>query len=128
MSEIKVKEKSKIAIIPLIMMIIGVIAICYGIYNFNYANSHVWGDPGSFSDRTHKAPYIQKGNVFTVAGGICTFFGVIFYFSKSKKTTILKTDNINNLDEIKKLKDLLDSGAISQEEYDNKKQELLNKI
>lgn len=37
---------------------------------------------------------------------------------------IIKKDS--NLDEIKKLKELLDMGAISQEEFDKKKKELLN--
>lgn len=35
-------------------------------------------------------------------------------------------NNISNADEIKKFKDLLDSGAITQEEFDKKKKELLN--
>lgn len=34
--------------------------------------------------------------------------------------------NISSADELKKFKDLLDSGAITQEEYDKKKNELLN--
>ena len=50
---------------------------------------------------------------------------------KIKMQSILKAilkNIINNsdLDEIKKLKELLDCGAITQEEYDAKKKQLLN--
>lgn len=38
------------------------------------------------------------------------------------------SSNNDTLDEIKKLKELLDIGAITQEEFDDKKKELLNKI
>lgn len=35
-------------------------------------------------------------------------------------------NNISNADEIAKFKNLLDSGVITEEEFENKKQELLN--
>lgn len=38
----------------------------------------------------------------------------------------VKSSNSSNLDEIKKLKELLDMGAITQEEFNDKKKELLN--
>ena len=39
--------------------------------------------------------------------------------------TIIKEASQSNLDELKKLKDLLDAGIISQEEFDAKKKQLL---
>ena len=57
---------------------------------------------------------VNKG-VKSVGAGITGLF--------SKKASDKKEDN---LEQIKKLKELLDLGAISQEEFDKKKKELLN--
>ncbi len=46
--------------------------------------------------------------------------------TKKETTTIVSTRD-SSADEIKKYKELLDMGAITQEEYDQKKKELLNK-
>ena len=40
-------------------------------------------------------------------------------------TAETKQQNVNSLDDLKKLKDFLDSGIITQEEFDAKKKELL---
>lgn len=50
--------------------------------------------------------------------------------SKPKNNDVAPTSasKSDNLEQIKKLKELLDIGAISQDEFDSKKQELLNKI
>lgn len=47
--------------------------------------------------------------------------------TRAEKAPSVK-DTSDNFEQIKKLKELLDMGAISQEEYDLKKQELLSKI
>ncbi len=49
--------------------------------------------------------------------------GVVDLFSKLKKN---EESNINPIEEIKKYKELLDLNIINQEEFDNKKKELLN--
>ena len=47
---------------------------------------------------------------------------------KEHDESVLRTNNqITYYEEIKSLKELLDSGAITQEEYDNKKNEILNR-
>lgn len=64
---------------------------------------------------------------------IC-IFGSIF-ISIIKRSTIIaglpthnvNVENVSQADEIKKYKELLDSGAISQEEFDSKKKQLLKK-
>ena len=52
-------------------------------------------------------------------------------FDDKRKEHIQSVKQANNkieyIDEIKELKDLLDSGAITQEEYDSKKSEILNR-
>lgn len=48
------------------------------------------------------------------------------YIEKSISDRSAPASSSSNLDEIKKLKDLLDIGAITQEEYDAKKTQLLN--
>ena len=53
--------------------------------------------------------------------------GKLFHQLLNKKETVKVTTVSSPLDEIKKLKELLDIGAITQEEYDNKKKELLDK-
>ena len=70
---------------------------------------------------------------------IVLFLAVVVAFAKrsplitgpSKEESVPKTiiNNVNentNADEIKKYKDLLDNGAITQEEFDEKKKQLLN--
>lgn len=44
---------------------------------------------------------------------------------ESQQTVVNNIQESTNADELKKYKDLLDSGAITQEEYENKKKELL---
>lgn len=44
---------------------------------------------------------------------------------ESQRTVVNNIQETTNADELKKYKDLLDSGAITQEEFENKKKELL---
>lgn len=44
---------------------------------------------------------------------------------EAQSSKVVVVNNSTNADELKKYKDLLDSGAISQEEYDEKKKQLL---
>jgi hypothetical protein len=45
---------------------------------------------------------------------------------KRAEEKLLLEDNISSADEIKKYKDLLDAGAITKEEFEAKKEQLLN--
>lgn len=45
---------------------------------------------------------------------------------KSKKNAPVVVNNLSAADEIKKYKELLDLGIITQEEFDQKKKQLLN--
>lgn len=46
----------------------------------------------------------------------------------NQNTYIASSSNISVADELKKFKELLDQGVITQEEFDNQKQKLINKI
>ncbi len=48
------------------------------------------------------------------------------YQERMLKNSAKESNTNSSLDEIKKLKELLDCGAITQEEFDSKKKELLN--
>lgn len=48
------------------------------------------------------------------------------YNKQSEETPVLPQSALSPLDEIKKLKELLDIGAVTQEEFDAKKKQLLN--
>jgi membrane protein implicated in regulation of membrane protease activity len=59
------------------------------------------------------------------------FVGVILYFligKSMKKIEIIADEDLNQkYDQLAKIKELLDSGAISQEEFDTEKQKILNR-
>lgn len=59
------------------------------------------------------------------------FIGVILYLllGKSMKvSTDISSDNANQLyDQLSKVKELLDNGAITQEEFDTEKEKILNR-
>lgn len=128
-------NSNTIKIVAVVLMIIGIVLICMGINSYHYAKTHVWGDPGSISDREHKAPYVDKGKNCCVAGGICTFAGVIVFFANGKtivtnveKKQVTNNKADDNVQKIQELKKLFDSGIITEEEFKKKKEELLKKI
>lgn len=120
-----------IRLIAIVLMIIGIILICVGINANHYAKSHVWGDPGSISDREHKAPYIEKYKNYCVSGGIITFVGFLIFISKGRNTVIItdnnkEAKNNDNIEKLEELKKLADNGTITKEDYEKKKKEILD--
>ena len=78
-------------------------------------------DTTDVPEKETKIDFSEIGN--TVSQGIKNAgAGLSNLFSKKNKTS----SEEDNLDKIKKLKELLDMGAITQEEFDEKKKELLN--
>jgi hypothetical protein len=78
-------------------------------------------DTNETSEKETKLDFLEIGN--TVSQGIKNASAGLSNLI-SKKTT--PSPEEDNLDKIKKLKELLDIGAITQEEFDEKKKELLN--
>lgn len=70
--------------------------------------------------------HIYSGYVWGYFLGIIGFIVVCVLPKEKKENNNIITQNIFVPDEIEKYKKLLDSGAITQEEYDKKKKELLN--
>ena len=58
-------------------------------------------------------------------GFLLWIIGVIIVGCRPEKNNSRNSAKITEADEIKKYKELLDSGAITQEEYDSKKKQLL---
>ena len=78
-------------------------------------------DATDIPEKESKIDFSEIGN--TVSQGIKNAgAGLSNFFSKKSKSA----SEDDNLDKIKKLKELLDIGAITQEEFDEKKKELLN--
>ncbi|WP_248405876.1 SHOCT domain-containing protein [Butyrivibrio fibrisolvens] len=65
---------------------------------------------------------IDEGIVIKTTEERETFYSL----SKNVQTNVESTSTLSVADEIKKFKELLDIGAITQEEYDKKKEQLLN--
>lgn len=84
--------------------------------------SFLWGvDFGTSSGRIHFKFMSNKNKIHS------TISDLLIERQKEEKTTkTSKHISTSNADEIKKFKELLDIGAITQEEFDTKKNQLLN--
>ncbi len=79
-------------------------------------------------DKTKKSSFIYK-NAFQAAQEILSIFSIIIQTNQKddvNKLNITDTPVLDPYEEIKKLKELLDIGIITQEEFDTKKKELLD--
>lgn len=70
-----------------------------------------------------KVPCVQNADEFVNAT-----LAEIKKWKDAKEATLDETKNSNTFDDIQKLKNLLEQGLISQEEYDAKRQELIRRI
>ncbi len=105
------------------LIVFGVIVILVGIFFMASAEDKYSWDSSRESDE-------KWGTICLVSGVICILIGIIykennFNIIQSKFT---KENDNNPTTKLEELKGLLDKGVINQEEYDKKKQELLEKI
>ena len=70
-----------------------------------------------------KVPCVQNADEFVNAT-----LAEIKKWKDAKEVTLDETKNSDTFDDIQKLKNLLEQGLISQEEYDAKRQELIHRI
>ena len=96
--------------------------------------------PGIFTQCIYFIPYLianKKGHPQETAIFILNLFAgwtilawiiaLVWAFIKPKSVSNIQQIQMSSADELMKYKNLLDSGVISQEEFDQKKKDLLNK-
>jgi len=79
----------------------------------------------------NKATHPQEHAIFILnlfAGWtiIAWIIALVWAFTEPKQRASIQQASVSNADELLKYKELLDSGVISQDEFDKKKEELLN--
>ena len=114
------------------ILIIGIIVICVGIAFGNSDGGSGW----AYSVNKRKQED-QKTGLICLGVGIATMIGAGFYYDHAKGnylrdqeivSSIKSTKTETTSDKLKELKDMLDNKMITEEEYENKKNELLNKM
>lgn len=125
----KARSKKKFLIIlGVVLILVGICLLATGEEKSHY----------TVGDRTvksmAKASYEQWGTICVVSGGVVLLVGII-YKENNNTNVIMETPrtNINNevkssTSKLEELKNLLDKGIITQEEFDEKKKQLLEKI
>lgn len=114
------------------ILIIGIVLICVGIAFGNSDGGSGW----AYSVNKRKQED-QKTGLICLGVGIATMIGAGFYYDHAKcnylrdqeiVSSIKSTKTETTSDKLKELKDMLDNKMITEEEYENKKNELLNKM
>ena len=105
------------------LIVLGVIIILLGIFFMASAEDKSFFDPSKDSDE-------KWGTICLVAGGVCIVGGVIYKENNSDnaQSKVVGKVNKDSSTKLEDLKGLLDKGIITQEEFDKKKQELLERI
>lgn len=114
------------------ILIIGIVLICVGIAFGNSDGGSGW----AYSVNKRKQED-QKIGLICLGVGIATMIGAGFYYDHAKGnylrdqeivSSIKSTKTETTSDKLKELKDMLDNKMITEEEYESKKKDLLNKM
>lgn len=114
------------------ILIIGIIVICVGIAFGNSDGGSGW----AYSVNKRKQED-QKTGLICLGVGIATMIGAGFYYDHAKGnylrdqeivSSIKSTKTETTSDKLKELKDMFDKKMITEEEYESKKKDLLNKM
>ena len=114
------------------ILIIGIVLICVGIAFGNSDGGSGW----AYSVNKRKQED-QKIGLICLGVGIATMIGAGFYYDHAKGnylrdqeivSSIKSTKTETTSDKLKELKDMLENKMITEEEYENKKNEVLNKM
>ncbi len=119
--------------------VIGAIILIFGLVKYNDAKSMY--KASSWFGKTDSSQiwsgHMQNYKIYIIIGGIILVVFVIFAIagvvnSKDKSSNSLTLSdlqrNISVSDKMKELKIMLDNGLISQEEFDTKKKEMIDKM
>lgn len=118
------------------ILIIGIIVICVGIGFGNSDGGSTWGTGWAYSVNKQKQED-QKIGLICVGVGIAIMIGAGFYYDHAKGNYLRDQEIVSSIkstkaettsDKLKELKDMLDNEMITEEEYENKKNELLKKM
>lgn len=130
------KMKKKIItgqlIILLICWAIGIPLFLKGMEKTNYTEKDVEGQWSTSNKKAVEEAQDSGWNMAIAGGGLFLFGGMQFVFfhtlSKEKAKKAKQQAETSNLENIAKLKELFDSGAITKEEFEKKKEELLKSV
>ena len=114
------------------ILIIGIIVICVGIAFGNSDGGSGW----AYSVNKRKQED-QKTGLICLGVGIATMIGAGFYYDHAKGNYLIDQEIVSSIkstktettsDKLKELKDMFDKKMITEEEYESKKKDLLNKM
>ena len=114
------------------ILIIGIVLICVGIAFGNSDGGSGW----AYSVNKRKQED-QKTGLICLGVGIATMIGAGFYYDHAKGnylrdkeivSSIQSTKTETTTDKLKDLKEMFDKKMITEEAYENKKKELLNRM
>lgn len=147
MEEHKITEgKSRSNVLFRILCILGIALVCFGLIycGIRYGTGEFYQKYGH--GYGHWVPYAYEGSGYTYfslllcalcfeneaavgvliyLGGLCILAGLFVHFMMSKRAITVTDQRVIGADELKKYRELLDSGVITQEEFDAKKKQLL---
>ena len=124
----KKKKFTKLLILSIVIMIIGIIAIIYAYTD----TQQIEIISGVYKSKANQSALEFGGFAFVVGiSGIIT--SIILKVSVNKASSIKenkqkKADEEDALETLKELKERLDSGRITKEEYDKKKEILMERL
>ena len=118
-------------------LVIGIIVICVGIGFCNSNGGGAWGTGWAYSVNKQKQED-QKTGLICIGVGIAIMIGGGFYYDHAKGNYLRDQEIVSSIksanktettaDKLKDLKEMFDKKMITEEEYENKKNELLNKM
>ena len=129
------KKKSKLVkISDIIVIIIGVVILIYGLSCTNKNNNDSWSGGYHIGDmaraKEEQEEEIKMQNIIIITGFAVTAFGVACIIKRvldKKDNKLDKSDNSTST-KMKELQKMLNDKTITEEEFENKKQELLKKM
>lgn len=114
------------------ILIIGIVLICVGIAFGNSDGGSGW----AYSVNKRKQED-QKTGLICLGVGIATMIGAGFYYDHAKGNYLRDQEIVSSIksnktettsDKLKELKEMFDKKMITEEEYESKKKDLLNKM